>query len=139
MPTKALMLALMTWVHGIVPGLPVPAEVPEVVVAQCFEGWCLRDEFAEYLDATPRHPNGVVHLGGDWKPGVLGYAVLAHELIHRMQDASHQKFACKEAQELDAWYVTRAYIETHQGDFWRLTEQSPRSLDKMTHCPTRRS
>ena len=143
---EQLMLSLMIWL-GPQTGLPVPSDVPVVQ-------YHTSEQLCEIVYFEPRQADGLehcfkvhnifaaydffsntVHLHENWRSTNVGdVSLLAHELVHFMQDRAGALYPCVGARERPAYEAQVWYLQERGKDFYRMFQVSEARLYASFSC-----
>lgn len=129
-----LVVSIMIWISAEI-GLPIPESPPAVF---------FMEKAQIRLIAGDNTSIGIYHLDTDMillsdnlnLDNVEAQSILAHEIVHYMQDMANVQLPCNEAYEYDAYGIQLLYLENHGVDTSVYTGLSPEALRPLTTCKT---
>jgi hypothetical protein len=135
----AVVLALMTWIHGQT-GLPIPPNPPEIELKTEAE---MRDVLRVEVSRNLKEIWGLTfNVEGHpmWMSNALDYdnpiqaSWLLHELVHDMQNSAKIGYPCFSAKEAVAYKAQDAWLRQHGSSLEKVAGWKPSQIDDMAQC-----
>jgi hypothetical protein len=118
-PLDTLAAAVAAWVAQAM-AVPLPAELPEIAFADPRELARMRTG-AEPASEAPRplevvalydDASHTIHLPRGWTGGTPAeLSVLAHEMVHHLQNVAGRRYACPAEREAEAYAIQERWLE----------------------------